>query len=82
VRVGKFLAFEAKTGGDGFTASAGQAAACSGFPREPEGLNSMIATVRKPACGFRNPDNFKIAVYFHCGGLAVHPARVTHSKAG
>jgi transposase len=34
-----------------------------------EGLNSKIATVQKRACGDRNPDHFKIAVYFHCGGL-------------
>jgi transposase len=47
-----------------------------------EGLNSKIATVQKRACGFRNPDNFKIAVYFHCGGLNLYPARATHSKAG
>jgi transposase len=47
-----------------------------------EGLNSKIATVQKRACGFRNRDNFKIAVYFHCGGLNLYPARVTHSKAG
>lgn len=32
-----------------------------------EGLNSKIATVQKRACGFRNRDHFKIAVYFHCG---------------
>ena len=47
-----------------------------------EGLNSKIAAVQKRACGFRNPDNFKIAVYFHCGGLNLFPARVTHSKVG
>ena len=47
-----------------------------------EGLNSKIATVQKRACGFRNHDNFKIAVYFHCGGLNLYPARATHSKAG
>jgi len=34
-----------------------------------EGLNSKIATVQKRAFGYRNPDNFKNAVYFHCGGL-------------
>jgi transposase len=39
-----------------------------------EGLNSKIATVQKRACGYRNPDHFKIAVYFHCGGLNLYPA--------
>lgn len=47
-----------------------------------EGVNSKIATVQKRACGFRNPDNFKVAVYFHCGGLDLYPPSVTHTKAG
>jgi transposase len=47
-----------------------------------EGLNSKIASVQKRACGFRNPDHFKIAVYFHCGGLNLYPAPVTHTEAG
>ena len=47
-----------------------------------EGLNSKIATVQKRACGYRNRDHFKIAVYFHCGGLNLYPAAVTHTRAG
>jgi len=47
-----------------------------------EGLNSKIATVQKRACGFRNPEHFKIAVYFHCGGLNLYPGPVTHTKPG
>lgn len=47
-----------------------------------EGLNSKIATIQKRACGFRNADHFKIAVYFHCGGLDLWPRRATHWKAG
>ena len=47
-----------------------------------EGLNSKIATVQKRACGYRNPDHFKIAVYFHCGGLNLYPPVVTHTKVG
>jgi transposase len=47
-----------------------------------EGLNSKIATVQKRACGYRNPDNFKIAVYFHCGGLNLYPSTLTHTKVG
>lgn len=47
-----------------------------------EGLNSKIATVQKRACGFRNRDNFKIAIYFHCGGLDLYPVSVTHRKVG
>jgi transposase len=47
-----------------------------------EGLNSKIAMIQKRACGFRNRDNFKTAVYFHCGGLALYPASATHKKLG
>lgn len=47
-----------------------------------EGLNSKIATLQKRACGFRNRDNFKIAIYFHCGGLDLYPVSVTHRKPG
>ena len=47
-----------------------------------EGLNSKIATVQKRACGYRNPNHFKIAIYFHCGGLNLYPTAVTHTKAG
>jgi len=25
------------------------------------------------ACGFRNIENFKTAIYFHCGGLDLYP---------
>jgi transposase len=47
-----------------------------------ESLNAKIATVQKRACGFRNRDHFKIAVYFHCGGLDLLPHRATPTKAG
>lgn len=43
-----------------------------------EGLNSKIQTIKKMACGFRNRDHFKTAIYFHCGGLQLYP--VTHRK--
>lgn len=42
-----------------------------------EGLNSKIASLQKRACGFRNRDHFKIAVYFHCGGLNLYPSGLT-----
>lgn len=47
-----------------------------------EGLNSKIATVQKRACGFRNRDHFKIAIYFHCGGLDLYPVQATHGNVG
>ncbi len=39
-----------------------------------EGNNSRIQKVKKMACGFRNTENFKMAVYFHLGGLDMKPA--------
>lgn len=38
-----------------------------------EGLNSKIMTIKRKACGFRNADHFKTAIYFHCGGLDLYP---------
>lgn len=43
-----------------------------------EGLNSSIQTIKKMACGFRNREHFKIAIFFHCGGLNLYP--VTHKN--
>jgi transposase len=45
-----------------------------------EGLNSKIQTIKKRAYGFRNQDNFKTAIYFHCGGLDLYPAGVGASS--
>ena len=38
-----------------------------------EGLNSKIMSIKRRAGGFSNPENFKTAVYFHCGGLSLYP---------
>jgi len=38
-----------------------------------EGLNSKIQMVKHMACGFRNRDNYKTSIYFHCGGLDLYP---------
>lgn len=38
-----------------------------------EGLNSKIMAVKRRAGGYRNPDHFKTAIYFFCGGLDLHP---------
>ena len=43
-----------------------------------EALNATIQWVKKTARGFRNVEHFKTAIYFHCGGLDLHP---THTKA-
>ena len=38
-----------------------------------EGLNSKIMAIKRRACGYRNPEHFKIAIYFFCGGLDLYP---------
>jgi len=38
-----------------------------------EGLNSKIMSIKRRAAGFRNKDNFKTAIFFHCGGLEMRP---------
>jgi transposase len=39
-----------------------------------ESLNSKIQWVKYTARGFRNFENFRTAIYFHCGGLDLAPA--------
>ena len=34
-----------------------------------EGISSRIATVHKTAHGYRNKENLKTAIFFHCGNL-------------
>ena len=38
-----------------------------------EAINAVIQWVKKTARGFRNPEHFKIAIYFRCGGLDLYP---------
>jgi len=38
-----------------------------------ESLNSKIEKVKRMACGFRNREHYKKAIYFHCGGLQLLP---------
>ena len=38
-----------------------------------EGLNSKIMAIKRKACGYRNRDHFKTAIYFFCGGLNLYP---------
>lgn len=39
-----------------------------------EGLNAKIQWLKYAARGYRNRDAFKMAIYFHCGGLDLYPA--------
>lgn len=38
-----------------------------------EGMNSKIMAIKRRVGGFRNIENFKIAVFFYCGGLDLYP---------
>lgn len=38
-----------------------------------ESINSKIEKVKRLACGFRNREHYKTAIYFHCGGLDLFP---------
>ncbi|MHB1073743.1 MAG: ISL3 family transposase, partial [Gemmatimonadaceae bacterium] len=38
-----------------------------------EGLNATIQWVKYSARGYRNRESFKMAIYFHCGGLDLEP---------
>lgn len=37
-----------------------------------ESLNAQIETIKRMANGIRNPEHFRLAIYFHCGGLQMH----------
>jgi transposase len=38
-----------------------------------EGLNSKIMAIKRRVGGYRNRENFKVAIFFHCGGLDLYP---------
>lgn len=38
-----------------------------------EGINSKIMSIKRRVGGYRNPENFKTAIYFYCGGLDLYP---------
>ena len=48
-----------------------------------EGINSRIQWIKKMACGFRNRERFRNAIYFHLGGLDLYPrlSNVTHTNS-
>ena len=47
-----------------------------------ESLNARIQAIRVSARGYRNRENFKTAIFFHCGGLQLYPATVSHGIPG
>lgn len=38
-----------------------------------EGINSNIQSVKRRVGGYRNKENYKTAIFFHCGGLDLNP---------
>ena len=38
-----------------------------------EWINSKIMAIKRRVGGYRNRENFKIAIYFYCGGLDLYP---------
>jgi transposase len=44
-----------------------------------ESLNAKIEKVKRFACGYRNREHYKTAIYFHCGGLDLYPRRKRHA---
>jgi transposase len=42
-----------------------------------EAINTKIQQVKRRSRGFRNRERFKMAIYFHCGGLDLYPAGAT-----
>lgn len=48
-----------------------------------ESVNAKIQWIKRMACGFRNRQRFRNAIYFHCGGLNLYPdaLRATHTTS-
>ena len=46
-----------------------------------ESINAKIQRVKRMACGYRNRDRFRAAIYFHLGGLNLYPAKATHTDS-
>jgi len=44
-----------------------------------ESINSRVQRVKRMACGFRNRERFRNAIYFHLGGLDLDP--LTHTRS-
>ncbi len=38
-----------------------------------EGMNSKIQSIKAAARGFRNIENYRISILFHCGKLNLYP---------
>lgn len=46
-----------------------------------ESFNAKIQRVKRMACGYRNRERFKNAIYFHLGGLELYPTKASHTES-
>lgn len=48
-----------------------------------ESINAKVQWIKRMACGYRNRENFRNAIYFHLGGLTLYPTALysTHPEA-
>ena len=42
-----------------------------------EGINRKIQWIKRKACGYRNRERFRMAIYFHLGGLNLYPGKLS-----
>ncbi len=42
-----------------------------------EGINRKIQWIKRKACGYRNRERFRMAIYFHLGGLDLYPEKLS-----
>jgi len=46
-----------------------------------EGINAKIQWLKRMACGYRNRERSRHAIYFHLGGLDLYPESLSrHTK--
>jgi len=38
-----------------------------------EALNAQVEKIKRMACGYRNREHYRTAIYFYCGGLDLYP---------
>lgn len=46
-----------------------------------ESINAKIQRIKGMACGFRNRDRFRTAIFFHLAGLSLYPRPSTHTDS-
>ena len=44
-----------------------------------EGINRKIQWIKRKACGYRNRERFRMAIYFHLGGLHLYPGKLSNA---